>query len=153
MKETTKEMILRKLTSRKFWLSLASFVTMIMLACGATEASTTQVTSIIMAGATVLAYVLAEGFTDYANTDSGTAIPGGIIYGMHDGEELRAKRDVPLDGQEFGLSGTDIGGEKMFADNKDIEIDDVFDLAGTDVGPDEIKLDGQEFNLAGTDVK
>ena len=50
----------RKLTSRKFWLSIASFVAMLMVALGQTEASATQVTSLIMAGATVIGYVIGD---------------------------------------------------------------------------------------------
>ena len=57
----------RKLTSRKFWLSIASFVAMLMVALGQTEASATQVTSLIMAGATVIGYVIGEGLADYGN--------------------------------------------------------------------------------------
>ncbi len=54
----------RKLTSRKFWAAVAGFVTPIMLAFGATESVTTQVTAIIMAGAAVVAYIIGEGFID-----------------------------------------------------------------------------------------
>lgn len=61
----------RKLTSRKFWLSIASFVAMLMVALGQTEASATQVTSLIMAGATVIGYVIGEGMADYGNADTG----------------------------------------------------------------------------------
>ena len=51
----------RKLTSRKFWLSIASFVSMLMVALGQSESTATQVTSLIMAGATVIGYVIGEG--------------------------------------------------------------------------------------------
>ena len=54
----------RKLTSRKFWLSIASFVAMLLVALGKPEASATQVTSLIMAGATVIGYVIGEGLAD-----------------------------------------------------------------------------------------
>ena len=57
----------RKLTSRKFWLSIASFVAMLMVALGQPEATATQVTSLIMAGATVIGYVIGEGLADYGN--------------------------------------------------------------------------------------
>ena len=170
MKETTKEMLVRKFTSRKFWLSVCSFVAMLMVANGASDASATQVTGIIMAGATVLAYVLAEGFTDAGNTAGGEA---GIAYGIPIGEEKEEKNmdielneefelenadvkipeEIELDGQEFDLAGTDVGGEKMYADGEEVPVGDEFDLTGTDVGPDEIELYGQEFDLAGTDVK
>ena len=58
----------RKLTSRKFWLSIASFVSMLMVALGQSESTATQVTSLIMAGATVIGYVIGEGLADSGNT-------------------------------------------------------------------------------------
>lgn len=54
----------KKLTSRKFWLALASFVSMLIVAFGATEATAAQVSAIIMAGASVIGYILAEGLID-----------------------------------------------------------------------------------------
>ena len=57
----------RKLTSRKFWLSIASFVSMLMVALGQSESTATQVTSLIMAGATVIGYVIGEGLADSGN--------------------------------------------------------------------------------------
>ena len=42
---------IRKLTSRKFWLSVASFVSMLIVALGGAESVATQVTGLIMAGA------------------------------------------------------------------------------------------------------
>ena len=61
----------RKLTSRKFWLSIASFVAMLMVALGQPEATATQVTSLIMAGATVISYVIGEGLADSGNAGAG----------------------------------------------------------------------------------
>ena len=61
----------RKLTSRKFWLSIASFVAMLMVALGQSEATATQVTSLIMAGATVIGYVIGEGLADSGNAGAG----------------------------------------------------------------------------------
>lgn len=60
----------RKLTSRKFWVAVVGFVTPMMLAFGATESDATQVASIIMAGASVVAYIIGEGLTDAANQTS-----------------------------------------------------------------------------------
>ena len=57
----------RKLTSRKFWLSIASFVSMLRVAFGQSESTATQVTSLIMAGATVIGYVIGEGLADSGN--------------------------------------------------------------------------------------
>ena len=60
-----KEQIIRKLTSRKLWLSIAGFVSMVMVYKGAPEETAQQVVAIIMAGATVIGYVLAEGLADF----------------------------------------------------------------------------------------
>ncbi len=57
----------RKLTSRKLWLAIADFVGMLIIAFGYAESTATQVTSIIMAGAGVLGYLIAEGLADSAN--------------------------------------------------------------------------------------
>ena len=59
-----KETVIRKLTSRKLWLAVIGFVTPLLLAFGVTESATAQVTAIIMAGADVLGYILAEGIAD-----------------------------------------------------------------------------------------
>jgi hypothetical protein len=58
----------RKLTSRKLWTAVASFVSMMIVATGGAENTATQVTALIMAGASVVAYIIGEGLTDYANT-------------------------------------------------------------------------------------
>ena len=62
----------RKLTSRKLWTAVASFVSMMILATGGTDNTATQVTALIMAGASVVAYIIGEGLTDYANSGSNT---------------------------------------------------------------------------------
>lgn len=54
----------RKLTSRKFWMAIVAFITPLMLAFGVAETDAAKVTAIIMAGADVLAYILAEGMVD-----------------------------------------------------------------------------------------
>lgn len=54
----------KKLTSRKFWVALVGFVTPLLLAFGIAESTVTQVTSIIMAGANAVAYIIAEGLVD-----------------------------------------------------------------------------------------
>ena len=57
----------KKLTSRKLWTAVASFVSMMILATGGAENTATQVTALIMAGASVIAYIIGEGLTDAAN--------------------------------------------------------------------------------------
>ncbi len=58
----------QKLTSRKFWMAVVAFVTPLLLAFGVSEDSVTQVTAIIIAGADVLAYIIAEGMVDATRT-------------------------------------------------------------------------------------
>lgn len=58
---------IRKLTSRKFWLSVASFVAMLIVVLGGGENTAQQITALIMAGATVIGYVLGEGLADAGN--------------------------------------------------------------------------------------
>lgn len=62
----TKRDIIRKLTSRKFWVAVVGFITPLLLAFGLAETTVTQVTAIIMAGADVVAYLIAEGMADSA---------------------------------------------------------------------------------------
>ena len=57
----------RKRTSRKLWTAAASFVSMMIVATGGTKNTAAQVTALIMAGASVVAYIIGEGLTDSAN--------------------------------------------------------------------------------------
>lgn len=63
----------RKLTSRKLWTAVGSFVSMMILATGGTESTATQVTAIIMAGASAIAYIIGEGLTDLSNAGTDAA--------------------------------------------------------------------------------
>lgn len=56
-----------KLTSRKFWAAIASFVSMLIVALGGSEETGTQITALIMAGASVIAYIVGEGLADAAS--------------------------------------------------------------------------------------
>lgn len=67
-----KEQIIRKLTSRKLWLSVASFVSMLIVATGGAESTATQISAIIMAGATVIGYCVGEGIADSGNSGTDT---------------------------------------------------------------------------------
>lgn len=60
----------RKLTSRKMWLSIAEFVSMLLVFFGHAESTATQVAALIMAGAGVIGYVIAEGLSDAANVNN-----------------------------------------------------------------------------------
>ena len=58
------ETLKRKLTSRKLWMSIASFVTMILIASGKDESWAKEIAAIVMAGASVIGYVIGEGLAD-----------------------------------------------------------------------------------------
>ena len=57
----------QKLTSRKLWMSVASFASMMVVYFGGAESEATQVSALIMAGATMIGYVIGEGLADAAN--------------------------------------------------------------------------------------
>lgn len=51
---------------------MASFVSMMIVATGGAENTATQVTALIMAGASVVAYIIGEGLTDAAGIEDDT---------------------------------------------------------------------------------
>lgn len=57
----------RKLSSRKLWIAVIGFITPLLLAFGVTEDIATQIASIIMSGASCVAYILGEGLVDAEN--------------------------------------------------------------------------------------
>lgn len=57
----------RKLTSRKFWLAIAAFASMLLVYFGDSPSDAEQVSALIMAGATVIAYIVGEGLADAGN--------------------------------------------------------------------------------------
>lgn len=61
---------IQKLTSRKFWAAVVGFVTPLMVAFGVGDSTVTQVSAIIMAGATLIAYIIGEGLVDSSRTES-----------------------------------------------------------------------------------
>lgn len=62
----------RKLTSRKLWAAVCALVTNLIIAFGGSKETTVQVTAVIMAGASVIAYIIGEGLVDAANA--------GVVY-------------------------------------------------------------------------
>lgn len=60
----------RKLTSRKFWLAIVGFVSAILFAFNVAESDVTQIVGIIMSGASVIAYVIAEGLVDSSSNST-----------------------------------------------------------------------------------
>lgn len=63
-----------KLTSRKFWAAICALVTNLVLAFRGTEETAVQVTAIIMAGASVVAYIIGEGMIDAAGAANATYV-------------------------------------------------------------------------------
>lgn len=55
----------RKLTSRKFWMAVALFVSGILTAVGSDQGEAAA--GLIMQGAAVVAYIIGEGLADAAN--------------------------------------------------------------------------------------
>lgn len=68
-----KELIIRKLTSRKLWLAVALFVSGLITALGGEVSMAETVMGCIMQAGAVVSYIFAEGWAD-ANHDS-TAPP------------------------------------------------------------------------------
>lgn len=61
--------IKRKLTSRKLWMSIASFASMLMIYLGHAESEASKVAALIMAGASIVGYVIGEGLADGNNSN------------------------------------------------------------------------------------
>lgn len=91
--KVTMQDIFRKLTSRKFWMSLATLVFLIMVYFGASEDSATQIVSIIMAAATVIGYTIGEGLADQSGAVNGDVIVPGVTYPEY-GVDETTKPDV-----------------------------------------------------------
>lgn len=54
----------RKLTSRKLWISLANFVSMLYIYFGHAVSDGEKIAAIILAGGTLIGYVIGEGLAD-----------------------------------------------------------------------------------------
>lgn len=60
----------RKLSSRKFWLALVGFITPILVMAKIETSTIESVVAIIMSGASLVAYILAEGFIDAKSVEN-----------------------------------------------------------------------------------
>lgn len=58
----------RKLTSRKFWISIAGFIAGLIVALGGDDNTADTVSGCIMSGAAVAAYIIGEGLADSTGT-------------------------------------------------------------------------------------
>jgi hypothetical protein len=59
-----KDDIIRKLTSRKFWMAVAEFVTALLIALKKDKTMAREIGSLIMLGAAPIAYMFSEGWAD-----------------------------------------------------------------------------------------
>ena len=78
----SKEDIIRKLTSRKFWLAVVALVTGLLAAFKVDASTIETVSGIIMSAAAVVAYIVAEGMVD-----AGNASPTVIVQKIEDQEK------------------------------------------------------------------
>ena len=69
-----KEFIIRKLTSRKLWVAIAGFVSGLIVAMDGNAETAETISGLILQGASILGYLLAEGLADAAHTGP-VAIP------------------------------------------------------------------------------
>ena len=56
----------QKLTSRKFWAAVVTFVSTVLVAFGVPDMTVEQVTAVITAGSAMIAYIIGEGLVDAA---------------------------------------------------------------------------------------
>lgn len=61
----------RKLSSRKFWVSLAGFIAGLIVIFGGSQADADKVSGAILSGAAVVGYVLGEGLADSSSKGKG----------------------------------------------------------------------------------
>lgn len=65
----TKVDIIRKLTSRKLWVAVAGFVSGLIVAFDGNAETAETISGLILQGAAVLGYLIAEGLADYGNVE------------------------------------------------------------------------------------
>ena len=56
-----------KLTSRKFWMAIVGFISGIMMAFKVDAQTVETISGVVMAGASVIAYIIGEGMADAAH--------------------------------------------------------------------------------------
>lgn len=77
----------KKLSSRKFWSLIASFVSSMIVFFGGSESVAVQVTSLIVLGGAIVAYILTEGKIDAA----------GVKANAGDGFDIDKKRSTTFE--------------------------------------------------------
>lgn len=78
-----------KLTSRKLWVAIAAFVSGLIVAFKGDAETAEVVSGIILQGAAVLGYLLAEGLVDAKGVEAATIVDGNAFaeYVPPDGED------------------------------------------------------------------
>jgi len=56
-----------KLTSRKLWMAIAGFIGMLLVSLGVEASEAERIIALVMAGASVIAYIVGEGLVDKAS--------------------------------------------------------------------------------------
>lgn len=72
----SKKDLIRKLTSRKFWLALASFVSMLIIYFTGDNSKAESISALIIAGASVVGYLIGEGLADSSNATTNAGADG-----------------------------------------------------------------------------
>lgn len=88
-----------KLSSRKFWMALIGFLTPLLVAFGVTDSKIAEVASIIMAGGTLIAYILCEGFVDSARIKSNSSTTSTSTVMKIDNTNTQDSKVITNDGE------------------------------------------------------
>lgn len=89
-----------KLTSRKFWMAIVGLVSGILLAFKADETTVNQISGIIMAAASVVAYIIGEGMADAAGAraDSVQDMVAECVSGYLESKQKPPEEQFPAEG-------------------------------------------------------
>ena len=89
-----------KLTSRKFWMALVGLVSGVLLAFRVDEDTVTQISGIIMAAASVVAYIIGEGMADAAGAraDSVQDMVAECVSGYLESKQKPPEEQSPAEG-------------------------------------------------------
>lgn len=83
-----------KLTSRKLWMAIIGLVSGVLLAFKVDAQTVETVSGVIMAGASVIAYIIGEGLIDAAGAASNAPVIG---FADWKPEDFKKKEDDPGD--------------------------------------------------------
>ena len=78
----------KKLTSRKFWVAIAGFVTgIVILICNNQELAN-QISALVLSAASIVAYIIGEGLADSSYNQANTTNRNITVYSDVDGNEF-----------------------------------------------------------------